>query len=306
MSGPSHDPLLSARQTGYTRSGFGAQYHAYRPRPPAALIDALVQLARVSRPGFVVDLGSGTGISTGIWAPRAECVIGIEPLDEMRKIAEAGNRASNVRFRPGVAQETGLPDDDRYRAPRARSRPVGVGARADGPPGGLQAHARRQRATVARQVSRSRRSEVNADRLLARDRRYRHRRGDGLRSVESTCLGAGGAVLNGARPRRHPVPARRPVSSHARTPWSLALAPLRGRIRVGSDRAGAPQVARERKRAGVVGVLFRDDGLARRARRDDHRRLRGGLFRTVLGRALLPALAPHRRFTDLGPKVFQS
>ncbi len=110
MSGPSHDPLLSARQTGYTRSGFGAQYHAYRPRPPAALIDALVQLARVSRPGLVVDLGSGTGISTGIWAPRAECVIGIEPLDEMRKIAEAGNRASNVRFRPGVAQETGLPD----------------------------------------------------------------------------------------------------------------------------------------------------------------------------------------------------
>src|SRR5216684_2367833 len=110
MSGPSHDPLLNARQTGYTRSGFGAQYHAYRPRPPAALIDALVQLARVSRAGLVVDLGSGTGISTGIWAPRAECVIGIEPLDEMRKIAEAGNRASNVRFRPGVAQETGLPD----------------------------------------------------------------------------------------------------------------------------------------------------------------------------------------------------
>ena len=42
------------------------------------------------------------------------------------------------------------------------------------------------------------------------------------------------------------------------------------------------------------------------ARRDDHRRLRGGLFRAVLGRALLPALAPHRRFTDLGSKVFQS
>src|SRR6266446_8904561 len=88
MSGPSHDPLLNARQTGYTRRGFGAQYHAYRPRPPAALIDALVQLARVSRPGLVVDLGCGTGISTGIWAPRAECVIGIEPLDEMRKRSE--------------------------------------------------------------------------------------------------------------------------------------------------------------------------------------------------------------------------
>ncbi len=110
MSEPPHDPLLNAQRTGYTRSGFGARYHAYRPRPPAAIIDLVLQLAQVSRPGLVVDLGSGTGISSGIWAPRAERVIGIEPLDEMRKIAEAGNRASNVQFRPGVAQETGLPD----------------------------------------------------------------------------------------------------------------------------------------------------------------------------------------------------
>ena len=57
-----------------------------------------------------MDLGSGTGISTGIWATRAARVIGIEPLDEMRQTAEAGNQAPNVRFEPGLAQATGLPD----------------------------------------------------------------------------------------------------------------------------------------------------------------------------------------------------
>jgi SAM-dependent methyltransferase len=110
MSRPPHDPLLNAQRTGYTRSGFGARYHAYRPRPPAVLIDVLLQLARVTHPALVVDLGSGTGISTGIWAARAERVIGIEPLDEMRTIAEAEPHAPNVRFQPGVAQATGLPD----------------------------------------------------------------------------------------------------------------------------------------------------------------------------------------------------
>lgn len=38
---PPHDPLLNARRAGYTRGGFGAEYHAHRPRPPAALVLAL-------------------------------------------------------------------------------------------------------------------------------------------------------------------------------------------------------------------------------------------------------------------------
>ena len=110
MSQPAHDPLLNARRTGYTRSGFGAQYHAYRPKPPTALVEALLQLAQMRRPRLVVDLGSGTGISALLWAPHAERVLGIQPLDEMRKIAEAGNQSPNVHFQAGVAQQTGLRD----------------------------------------------------------------------------------------------------------------------------------------------------------------------------------------------------
>jgi len=110
MSLPPHDPLLNARRTGYTRRGFGAQYHAHRPKPPATLLDLLLQLAGTRRPRLVVDLGSGTGISTAIWAPHAERVIGVEPLDEMRTIAEAGGTSPNVSFRAGVAQHTGVAD----------------------------------------------------------------------------------------------------------------------------------------------------------------------------------------------------
>jgi SAM-dependent methyltransferase len=104
-----HDPLLNARLTGYTRPGFAARYHAYRPRPPRAIADLLLQLAQVAEPGLVVDLGSGTGLSTALWGGRARRVVGIEPLDEMRQVAVANNAASNVEFRAGVAQQTGLP-----------------------------------------------------------------------------------------------------------------------------------------------------------------------------------------------------
>ena len=105
-----HDPLANARLTGFERKGFAAAYHAFRPRPPAALVDVLRQLAQVERPDLVVDLGCGTGLSTALWTGSAREVVGIEPLDDMRAIAEANNRARSIRFQGGVAQRTGLPD----------------------------------------------------------------------------------------------------------------------------------------------------------------------------------------------------
>lgn len=108
MSVRSHDPLENARLAGYTRDGFAARYDAYRPRPPASIVDLLLQMAQTPRPDLVVDLGSGTGLSTGIWAERARRVIGIEPLDEMRRMADAAHPGPGVEFRAGVAQRTGL------------------------------------------------------------------------------------------------------------------------------------------------------------------------------------------------------
>src|SRR5690606_15398774 len=67
-------------------------------------------LAAVERPALVVDVGSGTGLSTRLWAGRADQVIGIEPGDDMRRQAEAQTAAPSVRYQPGYSTATGLPD----------------------------------------------------------------------------------------------------------------------------------------------------------------------------------------------------
>jgi ubiquinone/menaquinone biosynthesis C-methylase UbiE len=80
--------------------------------PPPALLDILTQLAQAPRPALVVDLGSGTGLSTAIWAARAADVVGVEPSADMRRQAEArtAEDAANVRYQDGYANATGLPD----------------------------------------------------------------------------------------------------------------------------------------------------------------------------------------------------
>ncbi|HNP88354.1 MAG TPA: hypothetical protein PKK78_19615 [Kouleothrix sp.] len=44
--------------------GFADHYDAFRPQPPVMLVTILTQLAEVPYPTLVVDLGSGTGLST--------------------------------------------------------------------------------------------------------------------------------------------------------------------------------------------------------------------------------------------------
>jgi len=61
---------------------------------------------------LVVDLGSGTGLSTRIWAGKAREVIGIEPNADMRRVAEEQTPApSGIRYTYGFSTQTGLPDD---------------------------------------------------------------------------------------------------------------------------------------------------------------------------------------------------
>jgi SAM-dependent methyltransferase len=95
----------------YTTEGFGAAYHLARPSPPGTLLRLLSRLARAHRPRLVVDIGSGTGLSTRAWAELAEEVVGVEPNSEMRAAAEADTPFRNVRYVEGYSDETGLPDD---------------------------------------------------------------------------------------------------------------------------------------------------------------------------------------------------
>ena len=73
------------------------------------LFELLPRLAGVDRPTLVVDLGSGTGLSTRPWASFADEVVGIEPNNAMRGFSERG-KETNVSYLGSSSYETGLLD----------------------------------------------------------------------------------------------------------------------------------------------------------------------------------------------------
>ncbi len=96
-------------------SGEAALYDETRPHAPNVLLDICSQLVHLLEPPVVVDLGSGTGFSTLLWAKRARQVIGIEPNAEMRAQAERqrvlDSDAERIQYRDGLSTQTGLTTD---------------------------------------------------------------------------------------------------------------------------------------------------------------------------------------------------
>ncbi len=89
--------------------GFADLYDRYRPTPPIAIVDLLTQLIETPRPKLVVDIGSGSGLSTRIWKGRADKIIGIEPGADMRAHAVAQSRGdSEIEYREGHSHDTQL------------------------------------------------------------------------------------------------------------------------------------------------------------------------------------------------------
>lgn len=106
---PTSIPPSSERYT-----GLADLYDACRPSPPPVLADILTQVACCPRPRLVVDLGSGTGLSSRLWLGRADEVVGVEPnLDMRRKATERladGTCGTVVSYVAGTGDATGLPD----------------------------------------------------------------------------------------------------------------------------------------------------------------------------------------------------
>src|SRR5436190_21699938 len=73
---------------------FVERYDSLRPRPPTELIAVLLQLSPSRPPRLVVDLGSGTGLSTVVWSEHAEHVLGIDENGEMLAAARQAERVS--------------------------------------------------------------------------------------------------------------------------------------------------------------------------------------------------------------------
>ncbi|HEX2293077.1 MAG TPA: class I SAM-dependent methyltransferase [Gaiellaceae bacterium] len=97
------------RESGYLDEGFAERYERFRPAPPAVVLDALERYAGGPPLALVIDLGSGTGLSTRAWAERAKEVVGVEPNPEMRRVAGAQTARRGVRYLDAFAQRTGLP-----------------------------------------------------------------------------------------------------------------------------------------------------------------------------------------------------
>jgi ubiquinone/menaquinone biosynthesis C-methylase UbiE len=94
--------------SGYSESGFADRYDAARPRPPAALKTLLAPLLPHWPPRMVVDLGSGTGLSTRYWADSAGDVVGVEPNADMCDWAQRHTRETSVRYVNAPGEATGL------------------------------------------------------------------------------------------------------------------------------------------------------------------------------------------------------
>jgi SAM-dependent methyltransferase len=91
-------------------SGFADTYDRFRPHPPLVLREVLLRLAQITAAHLVVDLGSGTGLSTRFWTTVAADVVGIEPSADMRNLAAQQTTAANVRYQAGYAHDTGVAD----------------------------------------------------------------------------------------------------------------------------------------------------------------------------------------------------
>lgn len=63
-------------------------YAKYRPDYPNAYIDYLFSANQLKEDRIVADIGSGTGIFSHQLLERGLKVIGVEPNDDMRKMAE--------------------------------------------------------------------------------------------------------------------------------------------------------------------------------------------------------------------------
>jgi SAM-dependent methyltransferase len=90
-------------------SGFADLYDAVRPVPPPVLAEVITTYAG-GRPDLVVDLGSGTGLSTrwaGTWSSE---VIGVEPNADMRERAASVTPQANIRYMSGFSSSTELAD----------------------------------------------------------------------------------------------------------------------------------------------------------------------------------------------------
>ncbi len=105
------------RQSNIERfSGYEDTYDRYRPSAPQEVVNILTGYLQ-QKPGLVLDIGCGTGLSTFIWGKHAHNIVGVEPNDDMRGKAEAKLNSlhlqetdGSIRFMSGYSNQLEFPD----------------------------------------------------------------------------------------------------------------------------------------------------------------------------------------------------
>jgi SAM-dependent methyltransferase len=90
-------------------TGFADLYDAVRPTPPQELGSLLCEYAGVTD-ADVVDLGSGSGLSSRWCATWAAHVTGVEPSADMRELAARTGSTATIAYRDGWGHATGIAD----------------------------------------------------------------------------------------------------------------------------------------------------------------------------------------------------
>jgi ubiquinone/menaquinone biosynthesis C-methylase UbiE len=86
-------------------------YAKYRPGYPDKVIDYLQQQCHLTNDSVIADIGSGTGIFTGLLLDRGYTVYAVEPNEAMRREAEKQlKHRSGFHSVNGTAEDTSLPD----------------------------------------------------------------------------------------------------------------------------------------------------------------------------------------------------
>lgn len=84
-------------------------YLRYRPRYPKPVLDYLKSENGLSASSVIADIGSGTGFFSELFLEAGHRVIGIEPNEEMRRVAEQRLRSfENFKSVSGTAETTSL------------------------------------------------------------------------------------------------------------------------------------------------------------------------------------------------------
>ena len=95
-------------------TGLAALYDQARPGYPSYALAALLSHCGLSEGSTLVDVGCGTGIASRAFAELGMKVIGVEPNDDMRTVAESYNQGLTgacPSYRKGNAEATGLPPE---------------------------------------------------------------------------------------------------------------------------------------------------------------------------------------------------